>query len=84
MPRSSAYSALWMCLGMWTEMSLKKMLKSVGERQLPCGTPVLVVKVDDVDVLHVTWKVRSVKKLLTQPRRCEGRLNLVSLWIIPS
>jgi hypothetical protein len=36
------------------------------------------VKMDDVDVLHVTWKVRSVKKLLTQSRRCEGRLTLVS------
>jgi len=60
------------------------MLKSVGERQLHFGTPVLVVKVDDLDVLHVTWKVRSFIKLLTQSRRCEGRLALVSLWIITS
>jgi len=25
------------------------MLKRVGERQLPCGTPVLIMKEDDVD-----------------------------------
>ncbi len=37
MPRSSAYSALWMFFVMWSEMSLKKMLNRVGERQLPCG-----------------------------------------------
>ncbi len=29
---------------MWPAMSLKKMLNSVGERQLPCGTPVFGVK----------------------------------------
>ena len=41
--RSSAYKARWMLLGMLSEMSLKKRLNSVGDKQLPCGTPVLVV-----------------------------------------
>lgn len=42
-PRSSAYSAFRIWGGMWAAMSLKKILNSVGERQLPCGTPVFVV-----------------------------------------
>ena len=66
-------------MGMWFEMSLKNMLKRVGERQLPCGTPVLIVKEDDVDDFQVTWKVLSCRKLLTHSRREAGRLALDSL-----
>ncbi len=58
---------------MWFEMSLKNMLKRVGERQLPCGTPVLIMKEDDVDDFQVTWKV------LTHSGREAGRLALASL-----
>jgi len=62
-------------MGMWFEMSLKNMLK----RQLPCGTPVLIMKEDDVDDFQVTWKVLSCRKLLTHSRREAGRLALASL-----
>ena len=83
MPRSSAYSALWMFFEMWSEMSLKKMLNRVGERQLPCGTPVLIVKVVEGVDFQVTWKVRFVKKSLTQFSRRGGRLAFWSLCMIP-
>jgi len=66
-------------MGMWFEMSLKNILKRVGERQLPCATPVLIVKEDDVDDFQVTWKVLSRRKLLTYSRREAGRLALASL-----
>jgi len=79
MPRSSAYSALWILFVMWSEMSLKKMVNSVGERQLPCGTPVLIVKVVEGVDFQVTWKVRLVKKSLTQFSRGNGRLAFWSL-----
>ena len=42
MPRSSAYRARRMCLGMTREISLKKILNRVADIQLPWGTPVLV------------------------------------------
>jgi len=68
-----------MLLGIRFEMSLKKMLKRVGERQFSFGTPVLIVKEDDVDDYQVTWKVLSCRKLLTHSRRGAGRLALASL-----
>ena len=58
-------------MGMWFEMSLKNMLKRVGERQLPYD-------------FQVTWKVLSCRKLLTHSRRGAGRLALASLWMMPS
>jgi len=62
---------------------MKKMLNRVCVRQLPCGTPVLIVKVVEGVDFQVTWKVRSFKKSLTQfSRRC-GRLAFWSLWMIP-
>jgi len=83
MPRSSAYRARWVLHGIKSEISLKKMLKSVGERQLPCDTPVFVVKiVEEVD-FQVTWKVRSSRKSLTQSSRRGGRLAYWSLCMIP-
>ena len=57
---------------MLSEISLKKRLNSVGDKQLPCGTPVLAVKVVEIDCLQVTWKVLSSRKFLTQLRRSVG------------
>ena len=68
---------------MLSEISLKKRLNSVGDRQLPCGTPVLVTKVVEIDCFQVTWKVLSSRKFLTQLRRSVGSPALASLNIIP-
>jgi hypothetical protein len=43
-------------------MSLKKMMNSVADIQLPCGTPVLMLNILEFVAFHATKKVRSDKK----------------------
>ena len=82
--RSSAYRARWILLGMLSEISMKKRLNRVGDRQLPCGTPVLVMKMVEIDFFQVTWKVLSSRKFLIQFRRSVGSPAFASLNMIPS
>ncbi len=46
----------------------------IGEKQLPCGTPLSMVKVVKGLDFQVTWKVWSFKKSLTQSSRRGGRI----------
>lgn len=64
---------------MWLEMSLKYMLNSVADMQLPWGTPVSMQWVLEVELFHATWKDRLDRKSLVQFSRIVGSSAFSSL-----
>ena len=62
MHKSSANRARSVFDGITSEISLKKILKSVGDRELPCGTEVLILWLGDDRPFQVTLNERLVRK----------------------